>query len=268
MRGGGACGKAAPPRGSLFLSSIVRALYARSLINDPDLVRREYLSLDRLASRRLDASGWIRGVDELETLLHAVAEVRPRRLLDAGCGDGWAAVLTAVPEVVGVDKSEAAVEAARTRGVDARVADLQDLPFADGEFDIGMCNHVLYHLPNRHRGIAELARVLRPGGRFVGIYNYMDHLREIWDTVGDPWRDQPGWGCEDAQELQSHFSRVECRETEGQVVWLTRGDLQAYLDAYAEMIGELTAPEGAYPFVARRHNCVLVAEKESVRVGP
>jgi hypothetical protein len=44
-------------------------------------------------------------------------------------------------------------------------------------------------------------------------------------------------------------------------VWLTRADLQEYLDAYVELVGELTAPAGPYPFVARRRNCVLVADK-------
>jgi hypothetical protein len=61
-------------------------------------------------------------------------------------------------------------------------------------------------------------------------------------------------------ELHRHFARVECRPTSGSVVWLARDDLQAYLDAFREMLGPPDAPDGRYPFAARRWNCVLVAE--------
>lgn len=231
------------------------------MIDDPDLVRREYSSLERLETRRLDRTGWIRGLDEFDGLLQAVAAVRPHRVLDAGSGHGDYAAVIAAPEIVCVDQSEAAVQAARERGLKAHRADIADLPFGDGEFDVVMCNHTLYHLSDRDRGIAEMARVLRPGGRWVGIYNFMDHLREAWQAVGDPFRSQPGWGCDDAHELNPHFSRVECRRTEGSVVWLSRADLQRYFDSFSEMLGPLTAPEGPYPFIARRHKCVLIADK-------
>ena len=230
------------------------------MIDDPDLVRREYSTLDRFHDRRLDRTGWIRGLDEFDGLMEAVAEVRPRRVLDAGAGNGDYAAVIAAPEVVCVDQSEASVEACRARGLDAQVADIAALPFADGEFDVVICNHVLYHLPNRDKGIAELARVLKPGGRFVGIYNFKDHLAEVFDRVAPGVDDV--FDCETgAQELVRRFSRVECRPTEGSVVWLAREDLQRYLDAYSEMLGPLTAPEEPYPFIARRHNCVLIADK-------
>jgi SAM-dependent methyltransferase len=231
-------------------------------IDDRDLVHREYASLDRLERRRLDVTGWIRGLDEFEGALAAVAEARPRRVLDAGSGAGGYAALLAAPEVVCLDQSQAAVEATRARGLDARVGDLEDLPFGDGEFDVVLCNHVLYHVPDREAAIQELARVLRPGGRFVGVYNFRDHLNEVWGALGDPWTEQPDFDCETGgAELGRHFAHVECRPTSGSVVWLTRSDLQAYLDAYVELLGPLHAPDGPYPFAARRHNCILVAEK-------
>jgi SAM-dependent methyltransferase len=237
-------------------------------IDNRDLVRREYASLERLAQRRLDVTGWVRGLDQYDVFLEALAQVRPRRVLDAGAGRGDYAAVLPVPEVVCVDQSEAAVAAARARGLDAHVADIAALPFPDGTFDAVICNHVLYHLPDRARGISELARVLRPGGRFVGIYNFRDHLDEIWSAVGDPWAEQPDFDCETGgDELARHFARVTCRPTTGQVLWLRREDLQAYLDAYSEMLGPLEAPPGPYPFVAGRHNCVLVADKADVRAA-
>jgi SAM-dependent methyltransferase len=125
-----------------------------------------------------------------------------------------------------------------------------------------MCNHVLYHVPGRDGAIEELARVLRPGGRFVGIYSERDHHAELWKAVGDPWTGQPDFDCDGgAEELGRHFARVERRPAAGASMWATRADLQAFLDAYEELVGPLVAPEGPYRFVTRRRKCVLVAEK-------
>jgi SAM-dependent methyltransferase len=187
--------------------------------------------------------------------------VRPRRVLDAGCGDGWIAGSVVAPEVVCVDQSKAAVDSARARGLDAHIADIADLPFEEGEFDAVMCNNVLYHLVDRDGAIAELARVLRPGGRFVGIYPFEDHLVELDRALGQVW-DPEDFTCDNGiAELERHFEHVECREAGGAVLWETAADLQSYLDAFVELAGELRAPEGPYPFVATRRKCVLVADR-------
>jgi SAM-dependent methyltransferase len=226
-------------------------------IDDPDLVAREYSTVERLARRRLDRTGWLRGFEPVATMLAAVAEARPRRVLDAGCGTGEIAELVSAQTVVCVDLSPAAVEAARSRGLDARLADVQALPFGDGEFDIVLGNWMLYHVPDLELGLAEIARVLRPGGRFVGCYNRDCHLGELWSLVHPPFT-----RGDDLQEpLGRSFTRVETRDTDGEVTWLAREDLQEYLDTYVELAGPLTAPAGPYPFAATRRNRVWVAER-------
>jgi SAM-dependent methyltransferase len=62
---------------------------------------------------------------------------------------------------------------------DLAVADAQALPFADRSFDVAIANHVLYHVPDRPRALAELARVLRPGGRLYAATVGRGHLEEI-----------------------------------------------------------------------------------------
>lgn len=225
-------------------------------------VAREYASLDRLAMRRLDRTGWLRfdELDEEQTLLAAVAAVRPRRVLDVGCGDGRLASLYAAPEVVCLDGSEAAVEAARARGLDARLGDAQALPFEDGSFDVVTASHMLYHVPDRGRALDEFVRVLRPGGRFAGIYNAQEHLREVWGTVAATWARDEFDAETGLAYLERRFARVERLYRGGSVVWLTADDLQTYLDAYVELLGPLRAPDGPYPFVARRLKCVFVAD--------
>jgi SAM-dependent methyltransferase len=227
-------------------------------IDDVQIVNREYASLDRLALRRLDRTGWLRFDDlaEEQTLIRAIAEVHPTRVLDVGCGEGRLASLYAAPEVVCVDGSEAAVEQAAERGLDVQLADARALPFPDGSFDVVTCSHMLYHLPDPDQALAEFVRVLRPGGRFAGIYNAPEHLWEVFgDGAPDSFDSESGLPL-----LQARFASVSRLLCGGSVLWLTQLDLQRYLDAYIELYGQLHAPDGPYPFTATRAKCVFVAD--------
>jgi SAM-dependent methyltransferase len=72
-------------------------------------------------------------------------------------------------DVVGVDLSEAMLARGRAKlpGVDLRRGELTALPFDDGAFAGAVCALALSHLPRMDPAIAELARVLQPGGRLV-----------------------------------------------------------------------------------------------------
>ncbi|HET7567845.1 MAG TPA: methyltransferase domain-containing protein [Gaiellaceae bacterium] len=93
--------------------------------------------------------------------------------LDAGCGDGryFAALAGELPErVAGVDISERILETARLQapaGAELRQANLESLPFPDSAFDLVLSTQVIEHVLDPPRAAAELARVLRPGGRLV-----------------------------------------------------------------------------------------------------
>lgn len=226
--------------------------------NDREMLEREYSMSDRLEARRTRVNGWLRGETEAwDEALAAVAEARPRRVLDAGCGDGLFARVIAAQEVIGIDNSAAMVARARERGVDARLGDIQDLPLEDGAFDVVVCNWTLYHLQDLDRGLAEIARVLRAGGRFVGIYNRPGHMDELWSRV------RPGFDASDDfdEPLARAFASVERRDTEAYTLWEAQDDLQQYLDAYVEMMGPMAAPDGPYPFKVTRLNRVYVAQK-------
>jgi SAM-dependent methyltransferase len=230
--------------------------------SDHDLVANEYATMDRLAMRRLDRTAWLGGEDEPWLLaLAAIAEVRPTRVLDAGCGTGDFAALLTAPEVQCIDLSPAAIEAARAKKLRARVTDIQDMPFADGSFDVTVANWVLYHVPDRALAIAELARVLTPTGRFVGCYNAPDHLQELWSQVGVPVAADDFNSVNGPDELRQSFRQVEIKEAHSEVLWENRERVQTYLDAYREMYGPLTAPAAPYPFRATRRNVILVADR-------
>jgi SAM-dependent methyltransferase len=93
------------------------------------------------------------------------------RVLDLGCGDGALTAKLAATgvDVVGVDASAEMIEAARGRGLDARVMPGENLGFA-AEFDAVFSNAALHWMPDADAVIAGARRVLKPGGRFVGEF--------------------------------------------------------------------------------------------------
>lgn len=93
-----------------------------------------------------------------------LAAPAPRRILDAGCGEGFAmrAVLANTgAEVVGLDGSAGALRVASdlNPGRGFAAGDLYALPFAEGSFDLVVCMEVLEHLEQPARGLRELCRV-------------------------------------------------------------------------------------------------------------
>jgi SAM-dependent methyltransferase len=96
-----------------------------------------------------------------------------QRLLDVGCWSGAACrsygAFERFEAVCGVDIVEKAVEAARSRGVDARCVDLNrdPLPFPDGFFDCVVMLAVLEHVLDPHHLLREASRVLVAGGQII-----------------------------------------------------------------------------------------------------
>jgi trans-aconitate methyltransferase len=90
------------------------------------------------------------------------------RILDLGCGDGALTekLVAAGASVVAVDASAEQVAGARARGLDARVARAEALPF-DAEFDAVFSNAALHWMRDAAAVLASVRRALRPGGRFV-----------------------------------------------------------------------------------------------------
>ena len=109
------------------------------------------------------------------------------RLLDVGCGPGevLTALSTLAPEIetTGLDVDAAMIDRAERKasrlapsGSGRRptfvVADAASMPFADETFDVVVSSYAVHHWPDRHAGLAEMMRVLKPGGRAI-----------IWDIA-------------------------------------------------------------------------------------
>ena len=103
---------------------------------------------------------------------------------DVGCGSGryLGALRQAGARIVGVDLSVGML-AGVVEPAPLVAADSQSLPLADASFDAVMMMHMLYHVPDPSRALAEAARVLRPGGTLLVATNGHRHLaqmNELW----------------------------------------------------------------------------------------
>jgi SAM-dependent methyltransferase len=237
-----------------------------SRLDDARLVREEYASERGLEGRRA-AYKEAEGDDPRELAFAAVAEIKPADVLEVGCGPGELAERIGRElgaTVLAVDQSERMVELASARGVDARVGDVQDLPFADESFDCAVAAWMLYHVADLRRGLAELHRVLRPGGRLVAVTNHVDHLLEVRKAIGAPraFADSTFSGDNGAAALARHFKHVERRDAAGTATFCDREAVSSYADSIMLVVDVAFDPEDIdVPIVARRHSAVFVAEK-------
>jgi ubiquinone/menaquinone biosynthesis C-methylase UbiE len=106
-----------------------------------------------------------------ELALAQLGDIEGKRVLEAGCGDGGFCRLLCEreAEVDGIDLSSVAIEQAIGSCPRARfeVGSVTSLPYRDESFDLVVCLETLEHVPDWRRGLEELIRVLRPGGRFI-----------------------------------------------------------------------------------------------------
>jgi len=136
---------------------------------------------DEVEAARYRAEPFIVGFAEFE-------HWRGKRVLEVGVGLGTDFVnfARAGAELTGVDLTEAAVAAVRRRleleqlEAHLEVADAEDLPFADGRFDLVYSWGVLHHTPDTARSLSEVRRVLRPGGEA----RIMLYSRRSWVALG------------------------------------------------------------------------------------
>ena len=96
-------------------------------------------------------------------------------ILDAGCGPGTYGIMLAQEgnEVIGIEISPEATRVASERANEKKVnflpvvGDLERLPYKDNSFDTCFCGWVLHHFPDTGTAVAELSRVLKPGGKIA-----------------------------------------------------------------------------------------------------
>jgi SAM-dependent methyltransferase len=233
-----------------------------SHLNDPANVSVQYATENNLRARQ-NLYEETEGPNAREVLWGALAALAPRRVLEVGGGPGELA--ERMRDDLGatvsfLDISPRMVELARERGIDAQVGDVQSLPFADESFDTAVAAWMLYHVPDLDRGLAELARVLAPGGRLVAVTNSELHLRELRELIVLPLWSMPFSRENGEALLRRHFRVVERLDADGTVTVRDR----AKLVAYRESVTAETDPvpdDVELPFLIHRATSVFIASK-------
>jgi SAM-dependent methyltransferase len=135
---------------------------------------------------------------------------------------------------------------ARTRtvghhfSINAAVVDAQSVPFADAVFDVVLADHMLYHVPDPRRAVAEAARVLAPGGVFVAATNGPRHLRElmhlrtrVFGGVASTESHAAIFGpANGLAMLRDHFSSVAWVPYRDELACTSPADVLAYLTSF------------------------------------
>ncbi len=115
-------------------------------------------------------------------------------ILELGCGSGefWRKNLDRIPSDWSItlsDFSAGMLEEARQNlhhsphPFTFQVIDAQSIPFEDERVDVVIANHMLYHVPDRPKALAEMRRILKPTGYFYATTIGQSHLHEIDDLL-------------------------------------------------------------------------------------
>ena len=162
--------------------------------------------------------GWgLKAADERRIVLDLMELSPSDQVIDIGCGPGnYSRYLARIARdglVVGMDASEAMVAAASKRGGDENLAYLRadacGLPFGDGEFDAICCVGVLHMIDRPMAALAEMVRVLAPGGRLV--------VAASWSKRASA-RVRSGVTIFGRDEVTAELSRLGCAEVNRRVM--------------------------------------------------
>jgi SAM-dependent methyltransferase len=134
----------------------------------------------------------------LEPWLDAQLELEPQAaLLDVGTATGAFPIRLRqaghLGRLVGVDLSSGMIALTNEQQADVEflVADAMALPFPDSSFDVVTARHMLYHVPDIHKALLEIRRVLKPHGRFFALTNADGYLADYWTVILETLRDIP-----------------------------------------------------------------------------
>ena len=174
------------------------------------------------------------------------------RILELGCGTGdmWKDQLELLPEdssLLLTDFSAGMLEKARENvgihpQVAYRIVDILEIPYPDDSFDVVIANMMLYHVPDLHKGLAQVRRVLKPGGKFYcatyGEHGIMEFINEtlrdqgIHGEIGKTFTLQNG-----AAILRQHFDEVQMDTREDGLAVTDVWDFVAYVLSLSALTG-------------------------------
>lgn len=200
-------------------------------------------------------------------------------VLELGCGTGdmWKgkeSMIISCSKLVLSDFSAGMVRASKENvgiydNVEYRIIDIQEIPYEDETFDIVIANMMLYHVPDLHKALSEVRRVLKKNGKFYcatygehGITEYLTKLFSeygIEDSINKTFTLQNG-----ERILRNFFSKVEKLEYADSLRVTEVDDMVEYIYSLTCMMPLKNVPKQEVKEILLRHtsNGVLTVPKE------
>ena len=219
-------------------------------INNPEIIRRQYGDTSKLDIRIALHQRYSTNQQPFGDWIMEHYHIQPgMRVLELGCGTGnmWHEAAKWLPRdatLTLTDFSEGMVEAAMANvpalpNISFRQVDIQQIPYEDNSFDLVIANMMLYHVPDLHKGLSEVARVLKPDGRFIcatvgagGVYWWLENTLGIEEGKDYPFSLQNG-----ADILGPHFAQVDMDQREDGLRVTNVEDLVDYVLSMASFSG-------------------------------
>ena len=215
------------------------------------IVQTQYRSADKLNTRISLHDKYSVNKQGFGSWIASHYEIRPGALLlELGCGTGdmWRGredLIRRCGRFVLSDCSAGMLASARENlsgcpEIEFRLIDIQDIPFPDRSFDLVIANMMLYHVPDLAKGLAEVRRVLKDGGRFYcatygenGMMAYIGRLfaeQHVEDRINIAFTLQNG-----ESRLKPFFSCVERFLYEDALAVTNPDDLIDYIHSLASL---------------------------------
>ncbi|MBR2923471.1 MAG: methyltransferase domain-containing protein [Clostridia bacterium] len=219
-------------------------------INNPDIMRQQYNDSSKLDIRIALHQRYSTNRQPFGDWIMEHYHIQPgMRVLELGCGTGnmWHDAAKWLPKDASLtltDFSAGMVKTAMANvpalpNISFQQVDIQQIPFEDNSFDLVIANMMLYHVPDLKKGLSEVARVLRPEGRFIcatvgagGVYWWLENTLGIEEGKVYPFSLQNG-----ADILEPHFAQVEMDQREDGLRVTNVEDLVDYVLSMASFSG-------------------------------
>lgn len=220
-------------------------------LNNTDVVKEQYKTAANLNTRISIHSKYSVNKQGFGNWIATKYEIKDGiRILELGCGTGdmWkehTELSENISELVLTDFSAGMLESAKenlgeTGNISYKVVDIQNIPYENNSFDTVIANMMLYHVPDIHKGLEEVRRVLKPEGSFYcatygehGIVEYISGLLKEYQVEGKLNKNftlQNG-----AEILSKHFRSVERYDYEDSLEVTNIDDMIDYIYSLSNM---------------------------------
>lgn len=249
-------------------------------MNDKSVVKQQYATAnnlnirisihDKYSTNKMGFRNWIVSHYRID---------KGMKVLELGCGTGdmWKNrenIINSCSQLTLSDFSEGMLASTKSNlgeynNVDYKVIDIQEIPFEDATYDVIIANMMLYHVPNIEKGLAEVRRVLKRGGRFYcatyGENGIVEYLTKILTAYGVEDKSNKSFTLQNGNEiLNKHFSRVEKLEYMDSLAVTNIDDMVEYIYSLSSMTSLSSVPKQVIKDILMNHttNGILNVPKE------